>query len=85
MTTITDQRPDVDVDTREIMLLNDIRAAYPSLYVTTWIALIRQQPARIPAHYCAIALPDGYALHAMLTNGTLGALVHRYRLSEVAR
>lgn len=85
MTTITDQRPDVDADTREIMLLNDIRAAYPSLYVTTWIALIQQKLARIPAHYCAIALPDGYAVHAVLVSGRLGALVRRYRLSEVAR
>lgn len=79
MTTITDARPDVDADTREIQALAALHTRYPSLYVTTWIALVRR-PQRLATAHCAIALPDGYAVHTVLDNGTLGTLIERVRL-----
>lgn len=80
--TVADERPDMAADTAALDLIATVRADYPSLYVTTWIALIRK-PGPIAAPYCAIALPDGYAVHQVLPSGKLGALVRRYR--EVAR
>lgn len=68
-------------DARELDMIASIRCAYPSLYVTTWIALIRH-PQTIPAAHCAIALPDGYAVHAVLSSGRLGGLVRRYRYAD---
>lgn len=78
MTTITDTTPDVAEDTRYVIAAYILRA-YPNASYARWDDL-RGGYAPLETRWCVLTHHDGYGVHAVLDNGTLGALIERVRI-----